>query len=142
MEIRALKHKDIDQDMELWLNGNLDAHSFIHESYWLGHYEEVKEMMQQGELYVQEHQGKIIGFIGLQDGYIAGLFVHKDDRCMGIGKQLLTYAKRLYPYLCLHVYKRNQSALRFYEREGFLITQEQIEEESGQIEYVMEWRCR
>ena len=58
----------------------------------------------------------------------------------GIGTQLLNLAKQLCSSLTLQVYERNQSALRFYFKEGFQIKKKQIDSETGQMDFTMEWR--
>ena len=40
----------------------------------------------------------------------------------------------------LRVYGKNQRAVQFYQREGFLIQAERVEEETGELDYVMAWR--
>lgn len=40
-------------------------------------------------VYEDEDKGKIQGFIGMNDNYIAGIFVCTDVQSCGIGKQLL-----------------------------------------------------
>ena len=43
--------EDTRQVMDLWLEGNKDAHSFIPEEYWRSHLEEVQEQILQAEKY-------------------------------------------------------------------------------------------
>lgn len=42
--------------------------------------------------------------------------------------------------LTLQVYQKNAPAVQFYLREGCSISKEQVDEETGEIEYFMEWR--
>jgi len=37
------------------------------------------------------------------------------------------------------VYEKNQSALRFYFKEGFQIKKKQMDSETGQMDFTMEW---
>lgn len=41
--------------------------------------------------------------------------------------------------LTLQVYEENQSALRFYFKEGFQIKKKQMDSETDQMEFTMEW---
>ena len=82
-----------------------------------------------------------LGLIGLDGDYIAGLFVAPEAQAQGIGKQLLDYAKSLRSQLTLRVYQQNERALRFYQREGFQIENEQIDEATGAAEYLMHWQA-
>lgn len=106
--------------MEIWLSSNLQAHPFIVPSYWAEHLEEVKRLIPQAEVYVHESDGVVNGFLGLTEaGNIAGLFISEQARGQGIGKRLLSKAKRLYSTLLLTVYEKNVRAVHFYQREGF-----------------------
>lgn len=66
--IRKLRKEDIDRVMQIWLDANVIAHDFISEKYWSGHFELVKEMLPQAEVYVYEDESKEIqGFVGVNE---------------------------------------------------------------------------
>lgn len=136
--IRRSKASDLDSIMEIWLNSNLDVHPFVAPSYWMSHYEAVKEAISEG-VTVYEKDGEIIGFIGITEGYVAGLFVNKTKRGNGIGKALLDEAKKANSSLTLHVFEQNPDALRFYEREGFVRGQRQKNIDCDSMEFCMQW---
>ncbi|MGB4661528.1 MAG: N-acetyltransferase [Mobilitalea sp.] len=138
--IREYKKQDLDRIMELWLETNILAHSFINDDYWKSNFDAVKEMMPNAILYVFEDGQDILGFIGLTDEYIAGIFVSDQHQSQGIGKQLLDYAKKKYSDLSLHVYIKNNRAISFYQRECFVIVNEQVDENTSEIEIVMNWK--
>ncbi|WP_312093585.1 N-acetyltransferase [Aminipila sp.] len=138
--IRDFRLKDIDCIMHLWLETNQQAHNFIESSYWDSNFISVKEMLPQSTIYIYECNNQIQGFIGLVDDYIAGLFISKDNQSRGIGRTLLNYTKEKCMRLTLQVYQKNSRAVQFYLREGFSISEEQVDEETGEIEYLMEWR--
>lgn len=143
--IRAFQKRDLEPVMELWLSANLQAHPFVPRGYWESHFEAVKAMLPQAELYVAEENGAVRGFIGLDGGYIAGLFVAEDWRSRGIGGQLLKKAKSRYLALALHVYEENESAVRFYRWEGFTAEETRVDPETGCTEIRMRWEkagCR
>ena len=54
--IRKFETQDLDAVMQIWLHGNLDAHPFIPASFWTDHFETVRDMLPQGELYVHENE--------------------------------------------------------------------------------------
>lgn len=137
--IRKLKRKDLPQVMELWLNSNLQAHDFVSPDYWRSNYEMVQTVLPKSEVYVDETDDQINAFIGLDHGFIAGLFVAKEKRSNGIGKRLLEEAKQRYPELRLTAYEKNTKAVRFYQREQFVIKQRQMDEQTGEIELLMQW---
>jgi len=61
--------------MELWLETNISAHSFIKDEYWSENFDVVKGMMPNANIYLYEENDIIQGFVGLMDDYIAGIFV-------------------------------------------------------------------
>lgn len=140
IEIRRAVERDLDAVMCLWLAGNLQAHSFVPEAYWQGHFEGVREAVARSEVYLGVLGEEIVGFIGLDGRYIAGLFVAQAHRGKGVGRQLLNYVKAKKETLALQVYRQNEDAVRFYRREGFAVCAQQCEEETGQAEYTMGWQ--
>lgn len=141
--IRKMQTTDIDRVAEIWLDTNLKAHDFIPPEYWQGNYDAVREMISQAEVYVyiDEEKNEIQGFIGLDQDYIAGIFVWREAQGRGIGKRLLDYAKEEKRKLTLNVYARNRGAVRFYQREGFRIAEEGVDEDTREKEYLMCWEA-
>ena len=139
--IRKFETQDLDTVMQIWLHGNLDAHAFIPASFWKAHFEMVRDMLPQAELYVHENEAprQIDGFIGLTGNHIEGIFVAKAARSKGVGKALLEYAKSRKPSLTLSVYQKNQRALAFYRRKQFVVQSEGIDEDTNEAEIQMLW---
>ena len=88
----------------------------------------------------KDTDGKIQGFIGIVNEYIAGIFVDKNSRSHGIGTQLLNYVKQRYTKLSLEVYEKNTRAAAFYRKENFSVLSEAIDEDTGEKEYIMIWK--
>ena len=139
--IRKFESRDLDAVMQIWLEGNLDTHPFILASFWEAHFEMVRDMLPQAELYVHENEAprQIDGFIGLTENHIEGIFVAKSARSKGIGKALLGYVKSRKPYLTLSVYQKNERALAFYRREQFIVQSKGIDEDTNEAEIQMRW---
>ena len=139
--IRNFKENDLAVIMQIWLDTNIIAHNFIPKEYWIGNYAMVKDMLPQAEIYVYEDDdtNQIEGFIGLTDNYIAGIFVKEAAQSRGIGKQLLNYAKEVKSNMCLSVYQKNTSAIKFYQREQFVLQSENIDDSTGEKEFIMIW---
>ena len=55
----------------------------------------------------------------------------------GIGKLLLDYIKDKKERLELNVYQKNARAISFYQREGFIIQCEGLDEATGEKEYTL-----
>ena len=138
--IRKMQNTDINRVADIWLKTNLKAHDFIPEQYWTSNYELVKEMLLQAEVYVYEDNKMIQGFVGLNAEYIEGIFVSDEMQSCGIGKLLLDYVKDKKVSLRLNVYQKNARAISFYQREGFIIEGEGLDEATGEKEYTMLWK--
>lgn len=138
-EIREFTSGDIEDVMKIWLEANCQAHSFIPSSYWEGNYEYVMQELPGAEILVYMTEYKTEGFIGIQDHYIAGLFVRTENQGRGIGTALLKEACRRYRDLSLRVYAKNVKAVRFYKKSGFAIQSSETELGTGEIEYIMRY---
>ena len=99
-----------------------------------------EEMLSQSEVYVFEADKMIQGFVGLNDKYIEGIFVSDEMQSCGIGKLLFDYVKDKKVSLRLNVYQKNARAISFYQREGFIIQCEGLDEATGEKEYTMLWK--
>ena len=135
--IRLAERQDLDRIMEIWLEGNLQAHDFVDPAYWTGCLQEVREAIAQADVWVWDDSGRVEAFAGMVEHYLAGLFVSGAQRGKGIGGLLLEHIKEQRFPLTLHVYSRNAGAVQFYERHGFGIVSEYIDPETGQPEREM-----
>ena len=88
--IREMRPSDIEQIMRLWLEGNLETHSFISAEYWESNAPLVREQLLEAGVYVYEENGSIQGFAGLQGNYLAGIFIEKSVQSTGIRNSFLT----------------------------------------------------
>lgn len=139
--IRNFEKADLDVVMEIWLSGNIDTHHYIPQSYWEDNFEMVREILPNAEVYVyvDEALNQVLGFIGLTENYVSGLFVSKQVQSQGIGKELLDYAKEKKEQLTLSAYKRNLRAISFYQREQFVVKFESLDKNTGEMEFLLEW---
>lgn len=139
--IRKFKEEDTTKVMAIWTKGNFKSHNFIDKDYWLLNYNSFKEeCLKKTETYVYTHNNEIKGFISLQNnGYIEALFVSENSQRQGIGRKLINYCKERWNKLTLKVYEKNIEATLFYIALGFLNTKIQIDEKTGEKEYIMYW---
>lgn len=137
--IEELNINDIDEVMDIWLNTNIVTHSYIKEKYWKDNFEDVKNAILGAKVYVYKENGKVLGFVGLVENYIAGIFVKEDFQRKGIGKKLLDECKNVREKLTLQVYEKNENAIKFYLRERFKIVEKSIDSNTGEIEILMLW---
>lgn len=138
--IRKFEEDDINEVMQIWKNENIKSHSFIEKEYWKNNYNYVKDILPNAEVYVYVLKEKIIGFIGLSNNNIEGIFVDTINQHNGIETSLLKKAKEKRETLTLNVYKRNMNAINFYKKNDFKITGESIDKNTNEIEYTMTWK--
>ena len=120
--IRAYRD-DLDRDRlaEIWLAASRVGHPFLSETELLDQQAKVRNTyLPQAENWVVEDNGSQVGFIGLIDNFIGGLFVDPTAHGSGHGKALVLYAATLKGTLDLEVYAANVAAIGFYRRLGFL----------------------
>lgn len=138
--IRKMKNDDLPEVTKIWLEVNIDAHNFIPSSYWINNKSIVETGLSQAEVYVYTSNNAVVGFIGLDNNYIAGIFVSNSIQSKGIGTELLNYTKSIKDTLDLSVYLKNERAISFYNREGFKIVQENIDQNTQEKEFFMSWK--
>ena len=138
--IRKLNEADIDKVMDIWMKSTIKAHDFISKEYWQNNYNTVKEVyIPMSETFVYKDAQGIKGFISvINNEFIGALFVDIDFQGNGIGKQLIDYVVSKYGKLKLAVYKENKKSVEFYINRGFKIIEEQINDDSKHVEYIME----
>ena len=137
--IRKFEKNDINPVMQIWKNENIKAHKFISKEYWKNNYNYVKEILPNAEIYVNVLKENIVGFIGINENYIEGIFIDTNNQYKGIGTSLLNKVKENRDNLTLSVYKKNINAINFYKKNDFIITSENIDKDTAEIEYTMTW---
>ena len=138
--IRKLNEADIDKVMDICMKSPIKANDFISKEYWQNNYNTFKEVyIPMSETFVYKDVQGIKGFISvINNEFIGALFVDIDFQGNGIGKQLIDYAVSKYVKLQLAVYKENKKSVEFYINRGFKIIEEQINDDSKHVEYIME----
>ncbi|QEA46290.1 GNAT family N-acetyltransferase [Leuconostoc citreum] len=138
-KLNSFSDRDLEQLAQIWLNGNLQAHSFIPAQYWKNQFVNIKKMLPEANIFVYRNNETIVGFLGELDGYIAGLFVDMNYRNQGVGSQLINYLKQINDKLTLSVYVDNINAVNFYENKDFIIDSVGMDTETDSKEYHMIW---
>lgn len=67
----------------------------------------------------RDDQGNILGFLGVAENNLEMLFIHPENRGMGIGKKLLDYAIIALDVQKADVNEQNEQAVGFYLKQGF-----------------------
>ena len=137
--IRKFEKNDINAVMEIWVNENIRTHNFIAKEYWKDNYEYVKDILPKADIYVYILDEQVVGFVGANNNYVEGIFVDINNQHSGIGTSLLDRIKENKDNLTLNVYKKNANAIKFYKKNNFIITSENIDKDTNEIEYTMTW---
>ena len=137
--IRTPRPAEIEALIRMWLEGNTRTHSFIHPDYWLSHINYMRQALPHAKVYVCEVNGEIAGFAGIDGNHIAGLFVDGNYQSLGIGTSLIEFIKQHHFTLTLAVYKKNEKALQFYRKHGFVVTGGRIDTKTDEAELLMRW---
>lgn len=140
MKIRGYRNEDLKKIEEIWLKGNKEAHAFVSEEFFLGHLPMLRELMPKVTVLVSEEEDTVTGFLGMEDGFILGLFVDPIKQGQGIGRKLLQEAKRKTDVLTLKAFVKNERAVAFYIREGFTAAGTEVDETTGEEEVTFVWK--
>ena len=107
--------------VDIWHRASLEVHDFLPHDLLSEQKKLVGEVyLARAETFVVTREDLPIGFIGLLGSHIGGLFVDPGHQGGGIGRLLVAHAMSLKGALDLEVYARNQAALAFYRRLGFV----------------------
>jgi ribosomal protein S18 acetylase RimI-like enzyme len=120
IKIRPYRSDDIDCLLTIWRRASTVGHPFLTEQQLDEQAKLVREVyLPQAENWIAICNGLPIGFIGLLDHLIGGLFVDPDFHTRGVGRALIEHAAKLKGHMELEVYALNTRATAFYQRLGF-----------------------
>ena len=81
-------------------------------------------VLEQSEVWCAERNNTLVGFCAFRDGWLEHLYCLPKYVGCGAGIKLLDKAKQGQEELSLWVFQRNERAIRFYERNGFVKVRE------------------
>nr|WP_321461523.1 GNAT family N-acetyltransferase [uncultured Cohaesibacter sp.] len=118
--IRTFKSQDTEAVIAIWRSASALAHSFLPADFMDEAERLTREIyLKQAETWVFVRDGAIVGFIGLIDDYIGGLFVDPCHHGEGIGRALVDKAVAEKGSLAVEVFVDNAIGRRFYAAYGF-----------------------
>ncbi|MGO2008766.1 N-acetyltransferase [Vreelandella alkaliphila] len=140
--IRKYRETDIDQILEIWLSASIKAHAFVEAEFWASKVTEMRDVyIPASETFVFESGNQIAGFYSLYGNTLAAVFVSPSLQGRGVGAAMLDDAKSRRECLQLTVYRENTPSINFYKKQGFISLGEQVDEQTGHPELVMEHYC-
>jgi putative acetyltransferase len=143
--LRPYTSADEEAAIELWLRTwriafpQIDFATRV--DWWRQRWHE--ELVPVATITVAEANGKMLGFVTVDPATfdLDQLVVAPEAWGIGLATALIADAKRISPDgLDLHVNTDNARAIRFYEREGFVISGEALNWRSGAPVHKMSWR--
>lgn len=139
--IRKSTPEEIVDIVELWHEVSLAAHDFISPEFWESNKSRMAtEYLPAADTLVAVLGNEILAFISLVDDHVAALFVSTSMQGRGVGSLLLAEVKKNRSNLNLKVYKKNRKSREFYHKHGFKTASEELDPESGEREFLMEWK--
>ncbi len=132
LSIRPYRDADNAALAALWFEASRAVHGFFTEEALREQQVLVAEQYLPGsETWVAEDATGPLGFIGLVDDFIGGLFVAPSVQGQGVGRALVDHALARKGQLALEAYEANGSARAFYTRLGFRETGRRAEDDLG-----------
>ncbi|WP_219993615.1 GNAT family N-acetyltransferase [Asticcacaulis tiandongensis] len=132
MTIRRYRADDTLRLGQIWLEASSLSHAFFSPDILKVQHQQVCDLyLPHSETWVLETEGKLLGFVGLIDRFVGGLFVSPEVQGSGIGRLLMMHALRMKGKLELDVYSLNTGAVAFYNRLEFQETGRRPTDDQG-----------
>jgi putative acetyltransferase len=110
-------------------------------AWWRGRWR--NELVASAIITLAERDGVLLGYVTVDpsNGYLDQLLAAPEEWGSGLGAALVDEAKRIAPHgLDLLVNQTNARAIRFYVKQGFVITGAAVNPQSGAPLHKMSWR--
>ncbi|WDZ78898.1 GNAT family N-acetyltransferase [Ensifer adhaerens] len=132
MTIRRWCPEEGERLLAIWLAASRIGHPFLGEARLVEQQQVVRDTyLPMADNWVAEIDGQVVGFIGLIENFIGGLFVDPDVLGAGIGRALVGDAAARLGQLDVSVYADNRAAVAFYLRLGFAETARKATDDEG-----------
>jgi len=138
--VKQFDKKDIDIIMKIWKDNNQRFQGFIDNQYWIDNYINARDEFMKSKIYVYTEAAEIKAFIAVNSkGRIVNIQVKPEIQREGIGEILIQKAKQDCDNLVAEVYERNNNAVLFFKAMGFRKYKDEIDEETQEKFYTMDW---
>jgi len=131
--IRKYNEKEIPALMNIWEQASTIAHPFLDTEFTQMVKKAMTEMyLPDSDTWVYVESNEIIAFISMIGNEIGGLFVNPEHHSKGIGTSLVNHIKQFHKELEVEVFEKNKIGRPFYEKYGFSVIKEYIQEGTNQ----------
>ena len=144
LRVRPYAAGDEEAAIELWQRAWQDAYPDIdfgaRVAWWRERWR--NELVPQAQILIAEMDGVMEGFVTVdpKSGYLDQIVVAPEHWGGALADSLVREAKRISPKrVTLHVNTDNTRAIRFYEKQGFVVAGEEKNPRSGAPIYRMTW---
>ncbi len=99
-----------------------------------------EHILQNSYVWTAKFDGKVVGFLALEENFIDQLYVLEEFQNKGLGSFWIAESKKIYPdFLELYTFACNEKAIRFYEKHGFTIIEKGIAPDEKIPDVKMRW---
>lgn len=120
-KVRPSRHGDGERVVNIWRAAVDATHHFLTAEDRAAIDIEVQQFLPYCPLWLAVDQHDLaIGFMGLAGAHLDALFIDPAFHGNGIGRQLVSLARRFHPVITTDVNEQNPQAIGFYERLGFV----------------------
>ena len=130
--IRPYRPEDLDAVVTVWAKASAVAHPFFSAEFVAEEHRNIStEFLPSAETWVWQSDGQVVGFISLLGNEVGAIFVHPKFQRVGIGRALMDHVRGLRAELELEVFTENELGRAFYEKYGFELMQEYVDDQTG-----------
>lgn len=138
--VKQSNKNDIDVIMKIWKDNNIRFQSFIENQYWIEKYVPTRDEFLKSKIYIYTEATETLAFIVIDyNGRILDIQVKPEIQREGIGEILVQKAKQDYNCLDARIFERNNNAILFFKAMGFKKSKEDIDDDTQEKYYNMEW---
>ncbi|WP_454879658.1 GNAT family N-acetyltransferase [Sphingobacterium detergens] len=119
--IRKIETSDYQSLILIWESAVLNTHDFLKEEDFNYYKVQIPTYFEHVVLLGYEENGVLVAFMGVSGENLEMLFIHKDFRGRGIGKQLIYHAIKHFEVANVDVNEQNIQAVDFYKHIGFKV---------------------
>lgn len=141
MPIQKIDTRDpklLDELEEVWFRSVKSTHLFLSD----GEITNIQKMIPQvlsgikNLIIAKDEQGRVLGFIGVENHKIEFLFINPSEQGKGLGREFIKYGIKNHSVSEADVNEQNPKALGFYEHMGFKVISKSELDEQGNLYYL------